>query len=294
MAAKMKARLILGGGSAYGLAHIGVIKAVQEHYEISGIVGTSMGAILGACAACSMTPEEMLNTAEDIRTLELFNPLNLDFSHSGIFDGQASYKRFKKWTQSRFIETGDIPFVAVAFDLNSQRSVLLDKGLYADAMRASSSLPYIYAPYSLGKYLFVDGGVAHPLPLAFKDIVPGDLTIAVNVLPAVPMQAERLVKSRAVKQARILSHQVFMQSVMYNQGFIALQSMLQYKPDIYIDAHKADLKFTDLGKAREFYFYGYEKAQQSIKAHREPGFREFLEEKYRKLLEKIDFLDLLK
>ncbi|HNQ42811.1 MAG TPA: patatin-like phospholipase family protein [Candidatus Cloacimonadota bacterium] len=294
MAVKLKARLILGGGSAYGLAHIGVIKAILEHYEISGIVGTSMGAIVGACAASSNTPEQMLAYAEDISTMELFNPLDLDLSHSGIFDGNIIHKRYKKWTVSRRIEDGDIPFVAVAFDLNSQRSVLLDKGLFADAMRASSSLPYIFAPFALGKYLFVDGGVAHPLPLAFKDAVPGNITIAVNVLPKVSMEAERLDLGGKKERPKLLSHQVFMQSVMLNQGFIALQSMLQYQPDIYIDAHQPELKFTDLGKAREFYEYGYEQAQSSIESHKEPGFKEYLREKYRVLLEKIDILDVLK
>ena len=66
------AKVILGGGSAYGLAHIGVLKAIQEQYEITGIVGTSMGAIIGALAACKIPPSQMLEMAEKLPTMELF------------------------------------------------------------------------------------------------------------------------------------------------------------------------------------------------------------------------------
>lgn len=282
-----RARLILGGGSAYGLAHMGVLQAVSEQFEITGIVGTSMGAIIGGCAGCGIGAMRMLELAEDISTIELFNPLNLDFSRSGIFDGRTIHKRFSGWTDDAKIEDCGIPFIAVAFDLYSQRSILIDQGSLADAMRASSSLPFIYAPHEIGAYLLVDGGVAHPLPLAFADRVPGEITIAVNVLPSMSMKAESIKLEKSDKSPKLTRYDVFMQSLMLNQGFMAMQAVTHFKPDIYIDAHLDKLKFTDLSKARTFYEHGYKVAQQSLTLYKEPDFGERLKETYAQLLRKL-------
>ncbi len=282
-----KVKLVLGGGSAYGLAHIGVIKAIKEQYEVSSVIGTSMGAIIGACLACGYEAEEMLDLAEDVSTLELFNPLNLDFSRSGIFDGKAILKKFEDWTDSRVIENANIPYIAVAYDLTRQASILIDKGSMADAMRASSSLPFIFSPHELGDYQFVDGGVSHPLPLAFADELPGDIIIAVNVLPHVANQAERYRANKAKAPNKLLRYDVFMQSLMQNQGFMAIQSILDLKPDILIDAHQPKLGFTDLKKAREFFDFGYEQAQGAISDHTQPDFAPKLRASYEQFLSRF-------
>jgi NTE family protein len=279
-----KARLVLGGGSAYGLAHIGVIKAIAKHYEISGVIGTSMGAIIGACFASGMDADEILNSAKDISTLELFSPLTLDFSRSGIFDGKAILRQFEEWTSALLIEEARIPFIAVSYDLSRQITVLIDKGLMADAMRASSSLPFIFAPHELGDYIFVDGGVSHPLPLAFADRVPGELTIAVNVLPHVAKDAEFYQPNENKSKAKMMRYDVFMQSLMQNQGFMAIQAILRHEPDIVIDAHNPDFGFMDLKKAGEFYHYGYQQALKAVHDYKEPGFAAKVREGYEQLL----------
>lgn len=278
-----KARLILGGGSAYGLAHMGVIKAITEQFEISGIVGTSMGAIIGACAAYGIEAPQMLEMAEEISTIELFNPLNLDFTRSGIFDGKAIHKLFAHWTNKARIEDCDIPFIAVAFDLYRQCSILIDKGQLADAMRASSSLPYIFAPHEIGDYLLVDGGVAHPLPLAFAERVPGEITIAVNVLAPIKQRVESINQSRMGKKEKLSRHDVFVQTLMLNQGLIAVQAATEFKPDIYIDAHLPELNFYDLRKARDFYEHGYRVGKKSLDSYQEPDFGDKLKDTYSQL-----------
>jgi NTE family protein len=282
-----KARLILGGGSAYGLAHIGVIEAVSREYEVSGIVGTSMGAIIGACLACGIRPKEMLDLAADVSTLELFNPLTLDFSRSGIFDGKGITKLFAEWTDSREIESAEIPYISVAFDLRRQYTILINKGHFSEAMRASSSLPFIFAPQEMGDYLFVDGGVSHPLPLAFADKVPGEITIAVNVLPPVSPKAEFYEETDKTDKEKLNRYEIFLQSLMHNQGFMAIQSIVQYKPDIIIDAHHPDLSFTDLRKAEDFYKHGYKAAKEALKKYQVPGFAKLLRENYEKILQRI-------
>ena len=119
-----QARLVLGGGSAYGLAHIGVIRELEKHYKISSIIGTSMGAIVGGAYASGVSTEDLQALAEDVSIYELFKPRNLDWRGSGIFDGKVLVRLFEEWTNSKRIENGVIPFTAVAYDLNLRNSVL--------------------------------------------------------------------------------------------------------------------------------------------------------------------------
>lgn len=279
-----KARVILSGGSAYGLAHIGALAAIEKHFEISGIVGTSMGAIIGGLYACGLSCAEMLKLANDKSTLKVFSPLHLNFSLAGIFDGASVLKLFREWTNEAKIEDCPIPFVAISYGLNRRTTIVFDKGDLADAMRASSSLPYIFAPYELGDYLLVDGGVSHPMPLAFKEEVEGELTIAVNVLPPMESRAQYYKPCPQTKRGILLRHNVFMQSLMQNQSSMALHSILQHEPEITIDAHNPELNFIDLWKAQEFYDFGYKSAIKELNNYHEPGFAEKLKERYLELL----------
>lgn len=289
---KKEAKLILGGGAAYGLAHIGAIAALREHFEITGIVGTSMGAIIGGLIAMGKEPAEILRAAQDNKTALIFNPLIVsaipESIHLSLFRGLHDRLKviniFRNWTDNALIEDLPIPFVAVTYDLHKRTTVLFDRGCLAEAMRASSSLPLLFAPLSLGAYKFVDGGVEHPLPLAFGNSVPGNFTIAINVLPEVSTKAERIHVENAGKQKRMWAHQVFIQTLLQNQGFVALQAMLNNPPDLYIDAHDSSKGLFDLMDAQEFYDYGYQAAMDSLANLGKPKFREQMLEKYQALI----------
>ena len=236
---------------------------------------------------CGYTPDELLDLALENSTAALFNPLNLDFTRTGIFDGRAILKIFEEWTHKADIRDGRIPFMAVAYDLIQNRSILIDKGRFADAMRASSSIPYILAPHRWGKYLMVDGGIEHPLPAGFADLLPGEVCIAVNVLPPTSNKAEKIDLSGRTNEAKMSLHQVFMQSLMQNQAFIALQEMLEFKPDIYIDAHDSRHGMMDLSKARDFVDYGRKAARIALREQSEAGIMDQLRSRYQKLLSRI-------
>ncbi|MBW6514547.1 MAG: patatin-like phospholipase family protein [Candidatus Syntrophosphaera sp.] len=292
---KKEAKLILGGGAAYGLAHIGVLEAIAEEYTVTGIVGTSMGAIVGGLYAQGKTPREILELALDSRSALIFNPLVVPALPkilstnllSGLHSQRTVLGLFNKWTGKALIEELPIPFVAVAFDLKQSKTVLIDKGRLADAMRASSSLPLVFPPHRMGKYLFIDGGIEHPLPLAFQSSVPGDITIAVNVLPRVSTHAEKIVLGGEGDKERLWPHQVVIQSVLQNQGYVAIQAMLQNPPDLFIDAHDPDKKMFDLFEARDFYQYGYKAARASLEHFSEPSFMEHLIKGYQGLISRF-------
>lgn len=278
---KRKARLILGGGAAFGLAHIGALDVLQDKFEITGIVGTSMGAIVGGLYAQGKTPLQILELARESGSTLVLNPnqllsrplkLSLDLI-KGMHNKKKVMDLLAELIGPAKVEELPIPFVAVSYDLVSRQTVLIGKGSLAGAMRASSSLPLLFAPHDVGGYLFVDGGVEYPLPLAFADEVPGDLTIAVNVLPPVSPKALRFEElDEEAEEMRAV--QVAIQSLLQNQGFMAVQARLQYPPHLFIDAHLADKDMFDLMEVDEFFNHGQEAAREGLANYAEQILKE--------------------
>lgn len=292
---KREARLILGGGAAYGLAHIGAIEAIREEFTVTGIVGTSMGAIVGGLLAMGKSPQEILTLALDSKSALVFNPgwvpfqplkLSLDLIKS-LHNKKKIMDLFAKWIGPEKIEELPLPFVAVAYDLNLRKTILIDKGPLTGALRASSSLPLLFSPHEMQGHLFVDGGIEHPLPMAFKDMVPGAFTIAINVLPPVSREAEKIGVATPLADNDLRAHEVVIQSILQNQSFVAIQAMLQNPPDLFIDAHYPRKNMFDLADVQDFYDFGYRAAKESLGGMSEPSFMAQVLNRYQGLISRL-------
>ena len=214
--------LVLSCGAMRGLAHIGVLQALAEKdIPIVGIVGTSMGSIIGGLAASGYKPEEIL---EVIETLDLGNLMSEQatpiFVPSGDSDarlnqipwaymdkagnvtgplgGLTGVKLLERFAQLasrvRIVDFDDlpIPYAAVATDLETGQKVVLRSGSLASAMRASMSIPILFEPWSIGGKLLVDGGLVSNLPVfTAKELFPGYPVIAVDVTSS-PRSKENL------------------------------------------------------------------------------------------------------
>jgi len=282
------AKLVLSGGAALGLAEIGVLQVLQENFDITGVIGTSMGSLVGGLYAKGLSPDEILDIALQYKKRDIFNPFNLDIELSGIFDGKAILKQFEEWTEGILIENCRLPFCAVAFDLNRRNSILINRGSLAKAMRASTSIPYLFSPFQWEKYVFVDGGVEYPLPLALVDSLPGELTIAVNVLPSTSPHAETIsLDGKKHKSQKLRMHEVFLRSVIQNQAWLALQSILDNKPDIVIDAHFPEGSLFGFDEAEFFYHYGIASARKALIEYKEPNYLDKLRKKYQQLFSRL-------
>jgi NTE family protein len=293
MGIKKTATVVLGGGSALGLAHIGVLSILEQNFEIKAIVGTSMGAIVGALYASGLDTDSILEIASRQSNAKVFSPFNLDTRIRGIFDGHFVYKLFTDWTSKMNIEEGRIPFMACAYDLNSRCSVLFDKGLYADAMRASSSIPFIFAPFRFGSYLFVDGGIEYPLPIAFADLFENELVIAVNVLPSVANKATLINPGSYTKSPtkRIHRSEIVLQSVLNNQAYLALKDTTTYEPAIVIEAAMPEARPYAFHKSKAFYDYGRLMAVKTLSEYKEPHFIDKIRKHYVNLTSKGHILE---
>jgi NTE family protein len=212
-----KVGLVLSGGGAKGIAHIGVLKALEENeIPIDYIVGTSMGGIIGGCYAGGMSPEQiehMILSPEflgwvngspeqgfnyfyyknDVTptflklTLDLDSTLNFQFNTSLAKDVSLNFALADRMAQASAISQNNfdslfVPLRVVAADIFTQTEVVLSKGSLSDALRATQTVPFFYNPIRVdGKYLF-DGGVYNnfPVDIAQRDFKP-DVIIGVNV-----------------------------------------------------------------------------------------------------------------
>src|SRR3984893_2542734 len=205
--------LVLSGGGARGMAHIGVLKVLEDlKIPIDCIAGTSMGAIVGGLYASGMTAHEIDSTMRSLDWQEAFHdapprrdlafrrkqddrnflvrlPLGLKHGQillpKGFIQGQKLQETLRQLTL-RFSNSTDFdrlptPFRAVATDLETGDAVLLDKGDLAIAMRASISAPGVFAPVDYQGRLLVDGGLAENLPINVARGMNADILIVSDV-----------------------------------------------------------------------------------------------------------------
>jgi len=166
--------------SSPGLAHIGVLQVLErEQVPLDCIVGTSVGSLVGAAYAAGIRGERLEQMALEMRWRKIARPA---LSRYGL----ASFAKLESWMVDT---TGDltfadleIPFAAVAADLETGQPVILREGQLAPAVRASCSVPGFVIPLELNGRLLTDGGVANNLPISVAREMGADVVIAVDLM----------------------------------------------------------------------------------------------------------------
>ncbi|OJW99885.1 patatin-like phospholipase RssA [Thiobacillus sp. 65-1402] len=172
--------LALGGGSARGWAHIGVIRALADAgIEPDLVCGTSIGALVGA----AYVGGELDRLEAWVRSLRVQTVVSfLDFSlGGGLIKGDKLIEFFRSHFVDRDIRELARPFGAVATDLQRGREVWLREGGVSDAVRASIALPGLFTPAQRDGSWLVDGGLVNPVPVSLCRAMGADLVIAVDL-----------------------------------------------------------------------------------------------------------------
>ncbi len=181
-----KVALVLGGGGARGLAHIGVLKVLEEEgVPIDVIVGTSVGALIGALYATGKKIEDIENMSEEIGWNELvsissFNPVKL-LSLKNIFDSRKTEEYISLHIKNKRFDELKIAFACVACDIQTGERIIFRDGLVAPAVRASASVPGLFKPVEYRHRLLVDGGIVDNVPVDIAKMLKADIVIAVAV-----------------------------------------------------------------------------------------------------------------
>ena len=205
--------LALGGGGARGIAHVSVLKAIEQAgVKVDCVAGTSMGSLVGALYATGRTPDEIEQQVLSIDWDRLFNDslerrersfrrkaddrlavnsigVGIEEGRlkltTGVLAGQRILMLFERMTLPvsgiNDFDRLPIPYRAVATDINTAEPVVIDHGSLALAMRASMSLPGIFNPVEIDGRVLVDGGLANQVPVDVVREMGADVVIAVDV-----------------------------------------------------------------------------------------------------------------
>ncbi len=172
--------LALGGGSARGFAHIGVIKALEQAgIRADIVVGTSAGALVGAFLAAGWSAAAMEEFALQVREADV-----ADFASAGrrgMLAGEALARIVGERLRGAHIEQLKLRYAALATDLRSGDAVVIQQGPVADAVRASCSIPGVFVPKEVSGRELVDGGLVSPLPVRTARQLGGEVVLAVDV-----------------------------------------------------------------------------------------------------------------
>jgi len=271
-----KIGLVLGSGSARGLAHIGVLKVLQrENIPIDLIVGSSMGALIGAIYAKGIPLEEIEQPFQRLTrrwTITSFFPA----PHISGFVGGSMLERFLH----TFLENTDfcdlkISFTAVATDIETGEEILLREGSVKKAIRASMSLPVVFVPVHYNGRLVVDGGLVNPLPVSIAKEMGAGVIIASYVMPHPKENAETIklkkknwkipldIFKRDCRTRLPNMKKMFFQGLSVMENKILEANLRKTNPSVLIEPKLGDFKSVDFHRADEIIKSG-EKAAESV------------------------------
>lgn len=177
---KRKIGIVLSGGGARGIAHIGILKALEEAgIRVDIISGTSAGAIAGALYAHGYSPDDMLRIIKEIKYLQVIRPGLLQ---KGLIKSDSLIRVLTEYLPKRKFENLNIPLYVCATNMREGRSVYFHQGELVMPVAASSSIPVLFSPVMIDGETYSDGGVMNNFPLdpiEFK----ADLLLGASVNP---------------------------------------------------------------------------------------------------------------
>ena len=266
-----KVGLALSGGGARGLAHIGVLKILeQEGVPIDYLAGTSMGGLIAAAYATGLSPDlmeqEALRMASLRRLLALADP---SLPRRGLFKGQKVREYLARHLGDRTFDDLRVPLTLVAVDLNTGREVFLNQGQIADAVRATVALPGIFTPVEWDGQLLVDGGLLDNLPADAVRQMGADVVIAVDVTSdsgVVASLVEGLHQRRYVPSGLVDTVEVLWRSLDVMMAEISRRRLAEAHPEVIIrPAIPPDVTvLTGFPRAAEIIAAGEEAAQEAL------------------------------
>ena len=159
----MKIGLVLSGGGIRGVAHLGLLKALEEfELKIHMISGTSAGALAGAFYAAGMSPDDILELTMNLNRLKFIHPV---FTGGGLLNNKPLFNFIRRNLPEDNFEKLKIKLIVSATTYKNARSKYFDKGDLIMPLLASSTVPVVYKPVNINGEMYVDGGIVNNLPV---------------------------------------------------------------------------------------------------------------------------------
>ncbi|MCX5781537.1 MAG: patatin-like phospholipase family protein [Elusimicrobia bacterium] len=260
-----KIALVLGGGGARGLAHIGVLKVLEEEkVPIDIVVGTSVGSLIGALYCSGIPVEKIEKMGEDVQWDKITNMGSITLLKLFLSEQLLSTKKMEDYLartigNKRFDEM-DKTLACIATDINTGEMIVLREGSVAFAARASSTIPGVFAPVEYRHRYLVDGGISSNIPVDTAKLLGADIVIAVSV-------------TSDISKSNISNVLMTLTQSIYIQGSVLNKERLK-NADIVIQPNVGDISAIDLGRFEECIDAGIIAARKLI-----PQIKRFLIEK---------------
>lgn len=185
-AKSLRLALVLGGGGAKGLAHIGVLEEFEKaEIPVDAIIGCSAGSIVGALYADCPNADYLKDVLEPLRVWSVLD-ITLVYDRFGLVRGRTLCSYLKKNLSVSCFEDLQIPFYAVSTDLLAGKAVCIGTGPLIPAIHASAAIPFVFSPVYLYERWLVDGGVADPIPVDFAKKTGASVVVAVDLSGLLP------------------------------------------------------------------------------------------------------------
>ncbi len=245
----MKIGLALSGGAARGMAHIGVLKYLEERdLKPSYIAGTSAGSIVGSLYCSGKSIQQLVKIAS---TMSWRDMISFSFPKRGLIDSSRLLNILKEHLGDITFSDLNIPLIVNAVDLSGGEEVVIEQGPVAEAVQASCAIPGIFTPVKWGNRLLVDGGLLDNVPARHLEDRKMDYIIAVDVGAQRPLQKE----PGNIFEILIQSYDVIKRH----------RDMPAYEcTDLIIVPELGDITFHDTSNPGVLIDRGYEAARQTL------------------------------
>lgn len=270
----------LGGGAAFGLAHLGVLKVLEDnHIPIDLFAGCSFGSLVAVGYASGYRAPQLIEMAYELtRATKLIQAVDPTLSRPGLLAGDAIKKIFGPFLGvKQTFDRLNIPCRAIATDIETGERVDIKSGLLADAFRASCSVPVVLSPVRIGDRVLVDGGVCDPVPAEIVRNMGADICIAVNVVPRMKKGVEMML-SKVIRQMNRFNPLTYIGEniEMPNMFDITMGAMqiLQHElgnfkaisADVRINPDLSDFTWVDFHRSHELIEKGIEATEHALPA----------------------------
>jgi NTE family protein len=269
--------LALGGGVAKGWAHIGVLRAMDEHkIPVRMIAGTSIGALVGGCYLAGKL-DELEDFARGLTKKRIFGLLDFHLGGNGLLGGLKLDQRLKAHLDHMTFADLPKPFVCVASEIRTGHEIWLSSGSLVNAMRASFALPGVFEPVVCNNRLLVDGALVNPVPVSVCRAYEQMAVVAINMHydhfgraavvrhDAGPTSKEQLQSGNSLPSAMDRSQRLGITGTMVEafniiQDRISRAKLAGDPPDLAIHPKLGNIGLTEFHRADELIQIGYEAA----------------------------------
>jgi NTE family protein len=181
--------LALGSGAARGLAHIGVLKVLEEaDIPVYGIAGTSIGAFIGALYAAGVPVQRMAAVACELDWRKMARLLYPTVPISGLVDSRKLAEFMAELLPVDNFEALRLPLAVTATDIETGEALIIRKGDLLEALGAALAFPGIFPPVRFGDRFLVDGGLCNPVPADVARHLGADRVLGICTIPDVDKQ----------------------------------------------------------------------------------------------------------